>query len=100
MEQLANRLAQSEAAREAFRDAAGALAVEAGIIPQVVDHGEGCRSLMPDAYSLMQMGESKLRFRKLSVSYEKLRAAAIGVLEAQGSLTATAKAIGVLRDET
>jgi hypothetical protein len=87
---------QSEGMRDSFRKAASDLAIEAGVIAAPVDRA----AVLGDIYFLQLLAESQLRMQRLSVRYEKLRAAAVGVLEADGSITATARAIEVLRDET
>jgi hypothetical protein len=87
------RLNQSEGMRQSFRKAASDLAIEAGVISAPVKDGD-------DVYALQLLAESQLSMQRLSVRYEKLRAAAIGVIEAQGGITATARAIEALRDET
>jgi hypothetical protein len=87
---------QSEGMRDAFRKAASDLAIEAGVIAAPVHRA----AVLEDVYFLQLIAESELRLRSLSLRYEKLRAAAIGVLDAQGSITATARAIEVLRNET
>jgi hypothetical protein len=84
---------QSEGMRQSFRKAASDMAIEAGVISAPVKDGD-------DVYALQLLAESQLCMQRLSVRYEKLRAAAIGVLEAQGSITATAIATEVPRDET
>jgi hypothetical protein len=86
---------QSEGMREAFRKAASDPAIEAGVIAAPVKDGD-------DIYALQLTAESQLYMQRLSLRYKKLRAAAaaVGVLEARGSITATARAIEVLRNET
>jgi hypothetical protein len=90
---LCRQYVNAEGVRQSFRKAASDMAIEAGVIAAPVKGGD-------DVYVLQLLAESQLSMRRLSVRYEKLRAAAIGVLEAQGSITATARAIEVLRDET
>ena len=63
----------------AFRHAANAIGVEAGVIAHHISHSESEASVCGDHYFLELISEAELRFRKLSVRYERLRAAAIGV---------------------
>jgi hypothetical protein len=99
MREVILRHKQSEGMRQSFRKAASDIAIEAGVLSAPVKHDEVAGTVLQDIYFLQLIAESELRLRSLSVRYEKLRAAAIGVLEAQGSITAASKAIEVLRDE-
>lgn len=72
---------QSEGMRRSFRKAASDLALEAGIIGAPVKHDEVAKSCLQDIYFLQLLAESELRMRTISTGYERLRAAAIAVLE-------------------
>jgi hypothetical protein len=61
----------------AFRHAANSLGIEAGVIVSHVPHADAQASITGDHYFLELISEAELRFRKLSVRYERLRAAAI-----------------------
>ena len=65
----------------AFRHAANSLALEAGVIPAHVAHNETVKSVLQDVYFLQQLAEVELRFRTVSTGYERLRAAALGVVD-------------------
>jgi hypothetical protein len=71
---------QSEGMRDAFRKAASDLAIEAGVISAPVKDGD-------DVYALQLLAESQLSMQRLSVRYEKLRAAATPVTDAVGRLS-------------
>jgi hypothetical protein len=86
------KLAQSEGMRDSFRKAASDLAIEAGVISAPVKDGD-------DVYALQLTAESQLSMQRLSVRHEKLRAAAIGVLDAQGSISDMAVALKRLEGE-
>jgi hypothetical protein len=86
---------QSEGMRQSFRKAASDLAIEAGVIAAPVKDG----GALQDIYFLQLIAESQLRMQRLSVRYEKLRAAAVGVLEAQGSVSDMAVALTRLEGE-
>jgi hypothetical protein len=61
----------------AFRHAANSLAIEAGVIVSHVPHPDAQASVTGDHYFLELISGAELRFRKLSVRFERLRAAAI-----------------------
>jgi hypothetical protein len=64
----------------AFRHAANSIGVEAGITKDHVGHGEIAESVCGDVYYLELISEAEERFKRLSVKYERLRAAAVPVL--------------------
>lgn len=61
----------------AFRHAANSLALEAGVIASHKDHG----GILGDHYFLELIAESELRIKRLSIKYERLRAAAITAMD-------------------
>lgn len=65
----------------AFRHAANGIGVEAGVIGARVSHVVAQTSVCRDAYFLELIAEAELRFKRLSIRYEKLRAAAIPVVD-------------------
>jgi hypothetical protein len=64
----------------AFRHAANSIGVEAGITKDHVGHGEIAESVCGDVFYLELISEAEERFKRLSVKYERLRAAAMPVL--------------------
>jgi hypothetical protein len=104
IELLLQRHKQSEGMREAFRKAASDMAIEAGVISAPVKHDEVAGSVLQDVYFLQLLAESQLYMQRLSVRYEKLRAAAIPVADAMTcspvSIAAIQNLREVLRDET
>jgi hypothetical protein len=80
----------------AFRHAANSLALEAGIIPAHIDHDEAAKSVCGDHLYLELIAEAELRLKRLSTGYERLRAAAFKITEAQDSLSATRDAMAEL----
>jgi hypothetical protein len=74
-----NEFDQSEGMRESFRKAASDLAIEAGVIAAPVKHDEVAGSVLQDVYFLQLLAGSQLTMQRLSIRYEKLRAAAIHV---------------------
>lgn len=83
METLAEGIREHDDARgmlTAFRHAANSIAIEAGVIGSHVPHDQAAKSVLQDVYFLQLIAEAELRFRTLSVRYEKLRAAAGRVL--------------------
>jgi hypothetical protein len=65
----------------AFRHAANSIGVEAGFTQSHVDHDEAAQSVCGDHLYIEMISEAEERFKRLSVKYEKLRAAASCVLE-------------------
>ncbi len=76
---------------DAFRHAANSIGVEAGVHATHKPHG----GMSGDHYFLELISEAELRFRKLSVKYERLRAAAIGVSDTGDNVTASQKLIAM-----
>jgi hypothetical protein len=74
----------------ALEQAANNMAIEAGIIPHQVD---ACQSVCGPMYQVELLRESELRFRRLSVKYEKLLSAGVRAVEASGSVSASADAM-------
>jgi hypothetical protein len=81
LEKAVNEFDQSEGMRESFRKAASDMAIEAGVIAQPVKHNEAAGSVLQDVYFLQLLAESQLTMQRLSIRYEKLRAAAIHVAD-------------------
>jgi hypothetical protein len=61
----------------AFRHAANSIGIEAGVIVSHVPHADAQASITGDHYFLELISQAELRFRRLSVRYERLRAAAV-----------------------
>ncbi len=64
----------------AFRHAANSIGVEAGVVASHVHPSEIEASVIGDTYYLELISEAELRLKKLSIRYERLRAAAIPVV--------------------
>ncbi len=62
----------------AFHHAANSLALEAGVIGSHVAHGD---PVTQSGYFLQLIADAELRLKRVLVGYEKLRAAAIPVLD-------------------
>lgn len=65
----------------AFRHAANSIGVEAGVVASHVHPSEIEASVIGDTYYLELISEAELRLKKLSVRYERLRAAAVPALD-------------------
>ncbi len=63
----------------AYRDAVNDLGVEAGVIACHISTSQAARSVAGDGLYLEVIREATLRIKRLSVGYERLRAAALGV---------------------
>jgi len=63
-----------------FRDASNSIGVETGTIASHIHHDEVLKSITGDAYFLELIKESELRFNRLSLQHEKLRAVAVPAL--------------------
>ncbi len=65
----------------AFRHAANSIGVETGVIDSHIHHDEAVKSVTGDAYFLELIKEAEIRFNRLSLQHEKLRAAAVPALD-------------------
>ena len=66
---------------KAFRDASNSIGVETGTIASHIEHDEAVKSITGDAYFLELIKESEVRFNRLSLQHEKLRAASSTALD-------------------
>jgi hypothetical protein len=84
----------------AFRHAANSLGIEAGVIVSHVPHADAQASITGDHYFLELISEAELRFRKLSVRFERLRAAAVPATQVDiyGGFKEDAEALDALQD--
>ena len=79
----------------ALQTAACSMAAEAGILPRNADTSE---SMCGPMYQVELLREAELRFRRLSVQHEKMRAAVILVCDSEHSLTASGEALKALQE--
>jgi hypothetical protein len=82
----------------AMQLAANSMAIEAGIISSPVTKVEADETVLGVGLFTELLSESELRFRRLSVKYEKLRAAASEVRDSVHSVSASADAMKALHE--
>jgi hypothetical protein len=81
-----------------LRLAASKMAIEAGIIARPVTKTEADETVLGVGLFTELLSESELRFRRLSVKYEKLRAASFEVRDSVHSVSASADAMKQLHE--
>ncbi len=84
----------------AYRDAVNELGVEAGVIACHISTSQAARSVAGDGLYLEVIREAQLRIKRLSVGYERLRAAAAPAVDVDPYMFSSEdyRTMGALRD--